>query len=464
MRRLLLAPALLVAGCAYYNGIYNARAAERLGDREAGRGNPRAAAAAWRQAAASAETVLVRFPRSRWRADALYLAGRGAALAGRCEAGAPRLEEFLRVSPRRDERLARASLALAACRLYAGRGVEAAALAEPWMASRDERIARDAALWAARAAVANGDIPRAAAHLARVSEATREWELARAWLGRGEHARAESLLARRAERGDLREETLSMLDTLWLAGRTDAVIALADRYAHARADGPLLARVHLAVASGLLQRRAASEDSLAALHLAAAARLPADSAVRRDIAARTAILALRAAPTVADAERVVATARSAARGSSVVPPLERALFLLRLLEGRADLSGASLFLAAELARDSLGAPVLAHRLFRRVAERAPETLMAPKALLAAAALRPDSAETYRQHVRRRYPATPFAAAATGTRPAAADAAEVRTTDALLRRTWQEVMAALPDSLRAPRAAAPPPRPSAGARP
>jgi hypothetical protein len=51
----------------------------------------------------------------------------------------------------------------------------------------------------------------------------------------------------------------------------------------------------------------------------------------------------------------------------------------------------ALFAAAELARDELGAPVLAASLFLAYARIAPQSPWTPKALLAAGALRPDSA-------------------------------------------------------------------------
>lgn len=442
MRLALVAPLVLIAGCAYYNGIYNARSAARSGDRLARRGESDAAARSYALAAATAESVLVRYPRSRWRPDALYFAGRGAALAGQCATATPRLTEFLTTAQGAAERRARASIALAACRLRERQPAAAYVLVSPFTASRDRAIVTEASLWAARASMALGDMSSAARHLRNVDRATAEWELTRAWLARGEFARAESLLGERAARGDLREELYPALDSLWSAGRIRQVHGLVMQFADARASSSGMARLHLAIARKQFD---AGNDSLAALHLAAARRLPGDSLVRQDVAAYGAEVALRAAPSFADAERVLSDAQAAARGSARFARLQRAVRLIKLFERRVDYTGAALFLAAELARDSLRAPRLAHALYKRVEAAAPDSPLAPKALLAAGVVHPDSAPAYRQRVLARYAASPFALMLTDS--TRSDPAAFGATDTLLRHRWQEVIAVLPDSVR-----------------
>ena len=64
-----------VAACAYYNGLYNANqlAAEaRRAEAEGRRGEARSL---WLQAAVKAESVIVRFPESDRRDDALLMRG-----------------------------------------------------------------------------------------------------------------------------------------------------------------------------------------------------------------------------------------------------------------------------------------------------------------------------------------------------------------------------------------------------
>jgi len=75
-----------------------------------------------------------------------------------------------------------------------------------------------------------------------------------------------------------------------------------------------------------------------------------------------------------------------------------------------------LFRSAEEARDSLRAAPLAGRLFLLVAERYPGSVIAPKALLAAAALREEIADSVRAVLSRRYPASPYVRAAAGNYP------------------------------------------------
>jgi hypothetical protein len=72
-----------------------------------------------------------------------------------------------------------------------------------------------------------------------------------------------------------------------------------------------------------------------------------------------------------------------------------------------------IFRGAETARDSLTAVPLAARLFLLVRERYPESIIAPKALLAAAVLRLDVADSLRALIRNEYPTSPYTLAASG---------------------------------------------------
>ena len=72
-----------------------------------------------------------------------------------------------------------------------------------------------------------------------------------------------------------------------------------------------------------------------------------------------------------------------------------------------------LFLAAELARDSLGAPRLAADLLRRIAAEWPESPYAPKALLALMPLDRGGADALRQELETIYGGTPYVSVARG---------------------------------------------------
>jgi hypothetical protein len=121
-------------GCAYYNGVYNARSAARTGERALRRGDDSAAVTSFAAAAVKAETVLARYPHSRWAPEARYLAGVGYAFAGRCDRASPLLRNYLgqgtaEVSTRR-----RATLALGSCLARGGAASEALDLLDPPLA------------------------------------------------------------------------------------------------------------------------------------------------------------------------------------------------------------------------------------------------------------------------------------------------------------------------------------------
>jgi hypothetical protein len=120
---LLLLPWL--AACAYLNGIYNARETERRADALSRAGQDSEAAALYAIVAQKAETVLTRYPKNRWRTDALYLASRGAALSGDCAGALRRLADLdsgRALTPGRRDRLV---LGSGACLARAGRSSEA---------------------------------------------------------------------------------------------------------------------------------------------------------------------------------------------------------------------------------------------------------------------------------------------------------------------------------------------------
>jgi hypothetical protein len=81
------------------------------------------------------------------------------------------------------------------------------------------------------------------------------------------------------------------------------------------------------------------------------------------------------------------------------------------------------FRAAELARDSLAAPLLATSLFLRFATGHPASLFAPKALIAAGQLRPDAIDSVARVLRATYAESPYTLAFHGAASPAFRAAE-----------------------------------------
>jgi hypothetical protein len=444
---------ILVAapGCVYFNGIYNAREAQRNAEKRARSGRESEASTWYATMAEKAETVLVRFPKSRWKTEALYLAGRGHALSNRCQAALPRLVEFLAIPQTGDEKRDRAGLALGTCLVRLERYSEALHDLDSLARTGDKDVASEASLWAARAAIALGDNERARRYLAGIEVGVAQWELAAASLQRGEHERAESLLVLRASRGDWREEVIARLHDLWAAGRHDAVERIVNRYEDSRAPAPAKVRLHLTAAQLQADARDPRLDSLARAHLRTAMRASTDTLVDREAAARLTALALRTVSAPADVDGVVQRSSRDARGHPLQLRLEDNALLVRILLGASDASGGSHFLAGEVARDSLDAPLVARELFRRTADVHPGTLVAPRALLAAAQLWPDSADAFHARIRRDYAESPYGVLLAGGDPgrvASYGQAEVQ-----LRDSWAGAVRALTDSIRALR---PPP--------
>jgi hypothetical protein len=431
----------LLGACAYFNGIYTAKESAGAADKLARRGRTGQAAGAYALAAEKAETVLARYPRSRWRPDALYLAGRGEALSGRCAPAEARLGEFLTLPKQQSSRRDRATLALGGCYVQLDRTTEARRLLQPLLRSRDREVASGAALWMARASIALGETDSAERYLAGLPPGAAQWELADASLERGQYSRAESLLVARARAGDFRESVTAALRTLWSAHRRDGVERIVAAYSTARTPASAKIALHLLDAD---LREEEPDDSVARAHLTRAQGMAVDTLSTREIAARLCRLQVADAPTSADANAVLARYSRTAGGSPIYRRLQDNLLLLGLLERQADFTGSALFLAGEVARDSLHAQRLAKSLFVRLANTYMNAQLSPKALLAAAALAPDSADHYRERARVTYPNSPYTVMLAGGDQS--DNPSYRIAEENLRKRWADGVALLADTL------------------
>ncbi len=431
----------LSTACAYYNGVYNAKTELGAGDRLARQGREAEAGSRYAAAAAKAESVLVRYPRTRWRSQALSIVARASALSGDCTAARPRLGEALALPAANPTERDQLLVAQGVCEVRDARPLAALAILEP-LAERGQPAVRPlAALWAARAAIALGDADRARRVLGALDAGAAQWELAQASLGAHEYAAAESLLTLRAARGDARPELAPMLRTLWLAGQRDAVERLVARYHAAGTRAGSKLELHMLAADLQME---AGLDAAARAHLLAARRLAVDSIVDAEAVARLTRLSLAPLSRLEDVSAAVRRGAALGRGSTIQRRLDDNLLLLELLAGRADPSGASIYLAAEVARDSLRAPRLAYQLFRRIDQTLQGAVLAPRGLLSAAILEPDSAPALHARLRERYPRSPWAQALDGGSPADFPAWEV--SEATLRVAWKDVALQFADSL------------------
>lgn len=439
MKRAAVAVLMLVTGCAYFNGVYNARRADRDGQRALASGNDSAAAQSFELAAAAAETVLSRHADGRWGTEALYLAGRALAFTGRCGPALRRLSAFA-ASARSTAQREGAALATGQCLTLDGRHAEALAVLVPLVESDDEAVARPAARLAARAHLALGDEMSAARVMRIVDAGAAEWLLANAAIASDNAARAESLLLRRAAAGDLRPAMDSAVHALWRAGDTAAARRVTDRAIQSRAPTAARSRLRLTVA-GLLTRSGRTQD--AAALVAPVAKQLGDSAASmaaRDLELRIALADVRS---LEDAGATLRRLRADATAGRVPD----ALLLARILARSDGESGAGAFLAAEVLRDSVGAPDAARALFHSMPAASP---LAPKGWLAGAAIAGDSAAAYVEAARRRWPASPYVLALDGRDPSDGSAFAA---DSLLRTTWERAIVSHRDSL-ASRAAPP----------
>jgi len=434
----LLVAACVSLGCAYYNGVYNARRADRAAERALLAGDDSAATRNFSLAAAAAETVLARYPRSKWATEALYLAGRGLAFTGSCGAALTRLDAYGAHARSKAER-DRAALASGTCLTSEGRYAEALTVLSPLLKSKEPELAVPAARLSARAFLALGDDGNAARVLSEVDAGAAEWLLARDALGVGRAQRAESLLARRVAAGDVRDEMPDMLRRLWVGGDSAAALRLAVAVAGSRAPSTQKARVRIAIGELLVS---SERDSEARDILAAVPRLSADSLIVGRARELLAQLSLAQATSPTEVAEILSRSRPARDGGR----LGDALLLVRVLEREEPETGAGRFLAAEVARDSLRAIRLAQSLFVGLP---PGSSLAPKAWLAAGALSRDSAAAYAVEARRRWPKSPYVLAIDG--KDSSDSLSIAEPEAALRSAWAHAIVLYGDSLGAHRA-------------
>lgn len=450
---------LLVAGCAYLNGVYNARQAEKRGDRHARAGRVAQAVAAYESTATQAETLLVRHVGTDWVREARYLAGRGWALSGHCDRAIPHLEVILRPGVLPAERRDRATLALGICRVTENDAAGGRAMLAPLAAARDRDVARQAALWAARASLALGQRDSALSYFRVIGDGASDWEMVAHHLSLNELPAAESALVRRVADGDASPRLEPSLLELWARGGRSGVERVLTAADSSRLSPTRLGRLHIVIGDLGLE---AAIDSAALAHFERASRVSRDTLVSREAAARRTAMAVRGASSPAELEAAVAAARNRARGTEILRRLEDNLLLLKLLERRNDATEAGMFLAAEVARDSLRAPLLARAMFRRIADGSPRSPFAAKALLAAAALTPDSADVLMTAARERFPGSPYTALAERNDRALRDS--VALLDGAMGELWTAVTKVWSDSVaqlrRDPRAPAPAPLPPA----
>jgi len=454
-RRLRLAVVAAVAaaaapGCAYFNGMYLANHYARQAASSERAGRQAEARDRWQQALTHAESLLAHHGDSRWAGDAQLVRGRALVQLEQYSDGAVALQEAIRLTGSRDQRLEALGLL--------GRAYYALGWTDSARASLDSAVeshrgdVRNQALFdRARLLLVLNQPGPARADLERSTDPRAPYELGRLELRLSDTASAGALYdALAARRGYPEEDWRPALDSLAAAGAAVHASALAGRLA-ARTNLTSGARARLLLDDG--QRRLAAGDTAGAVsELTRAEDLAKDSLAGQS--AEVALCRVAIARAASDSELSVQRDRLLELRMSGGNAARDAQVILRLLERLDSLPGARSapdawwFYRAELLRDSLDAGPLAAEAFASMADRYPESPWTPKALVAAIASGHPAADSLRALLAGRYGGSPYALAAAGS-GAGGDSAYAALEDSL-RRTLSLATAGAPRAPAGPR--------------
>lgn len=401
-------PVLLVAfGCAYYNGLYNAnRLADqaRKAERE-GRGGE--ARTLWSRVVVKTDSVLARYPTSSYRDDALLLRGTALFEIGACDVATGSLIEVADSSP--DPELRSIALrTLSRCHLLLDNPDLAAVVLSP-LADDSSAAGRSDALWIrGRAYLDLGENERALADLEATFEPGATFDRARALirLRRGEAARTQ--LLGMPSRPYNENEWLLVLDQLG----ADYVDIASDLTDSILARGHLTEgqRARLQLSDGL---RWSVRDSIrrAAMRYGQVRESASDSLEAQMAAFYLVKDRLLTSRSLADIPVLLDSLRTAGQSNPSVGAAAGPFLIVldRFVSGSTvgfdwDLRT---FLIAEEFRDSVRAFSLASQMFQSIADSVPHSVIAPKALLAAAQIDPVDAVSLRERVMSDYPESAY---------------------------------------------------------
>lgn len=412
---------LPVAGCVYYNAMWGAERLARDARRFEARGQEAQAKLSWGRAAVKAESVLARHPRSGWADDALVLQGEGLARSGSCTAAAGPLARALTVVSEEELR-ERAAIAAAECMVVLGKPGDAGRLLVPVLGSQDGRRRSRAAYLSGLAALAQGSPGSAVELFARSHESLAGPARVRALLAAGRVEAALALVDSVAHRNGDEASWTEVIDNV---GRTAGAVAAADALDRLLARGrlPAGARARLLLADGDRLYAERLVDRAATRYEAVAALVPdsVEAGLARLRGLRLQVSLVREPAELDSVVGRLGRLTPGLRGAALVESRVLRLQIEAIRSG--DSTETRAFRAAELARDSLAAPMLAASLFLRFAAGHPGSLFAPKALIAAGQLRPDAVDSVGRVLRSNYAESPYSLAFHGAPSPAFRAAE-----------------------------------------
>lgn len=413
-RRVAVATALVLlgAGCAYYNGLYNANRLANDARRAEREGRTGEARSLWSQAAIKAESVAVRFPHSKYRDDALLLQGTALFNINACSQAVSPLTVAADSSS--DAVISvQSRLLLARCRLTMFEPDSARLTLDPLVAEADSADRREALLLRGQASLALGDDSAARRDLEESAHPLAVFPLAVVLVRQHEPDRAADVLATATAWPYDEDRWLVTLDTLGLE-RVERASQLVSSLLERPELGPG-ARARLLVGDGE-RWQSAGKPGRASGRFRAAVELVPDSVEGRLARAHLMVAAIRRSPDLDHLPGLLDTLRAATeRGGAPAMVAGRFVTILgRAVEAMSrDTADLALFVAAEDVRDTLGIRPLAAALFGRVAQAYPRSVIAPKALLAAAVLQPDRRRELLEQVRREYPRSVYVRALSG---------------------------------------------------
>lgn len=416
---LALLAVLLLGGCVYYNVMYNTKrlaGSARKAERD---GRTFEASNLWGQVVTRAESLVARHPESKYVDEALVLKGLALSRLRQCQAAVTPLSRVT-LLPEDSEVASEATLALGRCQLELGDPTVAEVMFARLADHEDPVLRREARLLRGRALRLSGRPEEAVAALEGVShpQAGGERLLALAGARRRPEALAlaDSQLATQdtTARWDTTIAAVGRADPLTASGVVDRLIDRPGTVPQVRAmllldDGLRLASVDTARSQARLRQAAEQEG---AGDFAERARL---ALIRHRLSRVASVAELR--PVLPELEqRVQSRSTAAAEAGQIRDQVSRVLAAGDSAAAGGAQADLRLFLAAEVARDSLAAPRLASSLFRTLVETMPESPYAPKAILAGTALDPAWGESAVPLLEERYALSPYVAILRGEEP------------------------------------------------
>jgi hypothetical protein len=426
----------VLAGCVYYNAMWSAERFAKDARRLESRGREAEARSQWARAAAKAESVAVRHPRSRWADDALALQVEGLARSGSCETAARPIEKA-RTSVHEPGLRERIGLAAALCALAAGRPGQADIALTEVLASPNGARRSQAEYLAGQAAMLRLDYASALEHFRRSRESNAALARAHALIAAGHATEANALLDTLVTARLSESERADLLAKLAPVSGAEAASRALDAQL-LRARLPFAQQARLLIADGDRRLAAGDYDAAVAQYRRAAAVAPATNEAGT-ASVREQRVSIARATHRDDLEAVTAELTRLARSdASAAASAQSLLELVLLATATAETPGAR-FRAAEVARDSLGAAALAGQLFLDAAAADSASLYAPKALVAALPLLPARRDSIVAVLETRYAASPYTRVYHGEPSVAYAAAE----DSLARELGVQVAQSTP---------------------